>query len=134
MSVWSLLVLLAALPSPAVEIETLQGDRHAGELVELTDEAAILKQGQASVTLPLASIVEVRFPAVAPPEASTGSRVALIDGSRLTLTSFSVAGDKTRCETSYGKFTLNTPRVSHVRFGISTTKLDEAWSALVGRD
>jgi hypothetical protein len=134
MSVWSLLVLIAALPLPAVEIETLNGDRHAGERVELTDESAILQQGRASITLPLASVVEVRFPALPPSEASTGSRMALIDGSRLTLTSFSVAGEKARCETSYGKFTLSVARVSHVRFGISTTKLDEAWSALLARE
>lgn len=134
MSVWSLLVLLAALPHPAVEIETLNGDRHAGELIELTDEAAILKRDQSTVTLPLASVVEIRFPAASPPVASTGPRVALIDGSRLTLSGFSVADDKARCETSYGFFSLTVARVSHVRFGISTTKLDEAWAALLSRE
>jgi hypothetical protein len=134
MSIWSLLVLVPALSLPGVEIETLQGDRHAGDLVELTDEVAILKNSQARVTLPMASVVEVRFPASAPLEGSTGSRVALVDGSRLTLSGFSVAGDKARCETSYGFFTLSVGRVSHVRFGISTTKLDEAWSALLARE
>ena len=134
MSVWSMLVLAAAVSLPAVEIETLNGDRHAGELVELTEASAILKQGQSSISLPLASIVEIRFPAAAPSEASTGPRVAFIDGSRLTVTGFSVAGDKARCETSFGNFTLSVSRLSHVRFGISTTKLDEAWAALLARE
>ena len=134
MSVWALLVLVAALPLPAAEIETLDGNRHAGELAELTDASAILQQGQSSVTLPLANVVEVRFPGASPPEASTGSRVAFIDGSRLTLSGFLVTGDKARCETSFGKFTLSVARLSHVRFGISTTKLDEAWAALLARE
>src|SRR5436190_6306479 len=135
MSVWSLLALSAALTMPAAEIETLNGDRLSGVLVELTEESAILKQdGRSNVTIPLGSVVEIRFPTTTPPEASTGSRVALIDGSRLTLTSFSVAGDKARCETPYGKFTLSVARVSHVRFDISTAKLDEAWGALSARE
>jgi|SRR5579872_3788155 len=131
---WSLLVLIAALPLPAAEIETLNGDRHAGDLVELTGESAVLKQGPTSVTLPLAGVLEIRFPAASLPEVSTGSRVAFIDGTRLTLGNFSVAGDKVNCETSYGKFSLSVSRVSHVRFGISTSKLDEAWAALLARE
>jgi hypothetical protein len=132
--VWSLLVLVAALPLPAAEIETLNGDRHVGELIELTSESAVLKQGPSSVTLPLAGILEVRFPATSPPEAATGSRVAFIDGTRLTLASFSIAGDKAHCETSFGKFSLGVARVSHLRFGISTSKLDETWAALLTRE
>jgi len=134
MSVWSLLLVLVALPLPAVEIETLSGDRHSGELVELTDEMAVVKQDQASLRLPLASVIEIRFPSAAAAEASTGPRVALADGSRLTLSNFSIAGDKARCESSCGKFTVSVTRVSHVRFGISTTKLDEAWKSLLERE
>ena len=134
MSLWSLLVLIAALPLPAAEIETLDGARHAGELVELTDENVILKQAAANFALPMAGVVEVRFPAATPSETSTGPRVSLIDGSRLTLSGFSVAGDKARCEASYGSFSLSVARVSHVRFGISTTSLDKAWADLLARE
>jgi hypothetical protein len=134
MTVWSLLVLVVATPLPVAEIETLNGDRHTGELVELTDESVIVNQGRSSVSLPLASVVEVRFQTTTPPVASTGSRVTFVDGSRLTLSGFTVAGDKAVCESSFGKFTLNVARLSHVRFGISTAKLDEAWATLLARE
>jgi hypothetical protein len=139
MAVWHVALLAAALNAPsagnaAVEIETLKGDRLTGELVTLDASNVVLKSGENGTTVPLANVLELRFTAAAPPEPSNGPRIALHDGSRLTLTSFSVANDQARCETSFGKFSLPVARLSHVRFGISTTKLDEAWSALLKRD
>jgi hypothetical protein len=123
-----------AAAGPPVEIDTLKGDRHAGELVTLDASTATLKIGGNSATIPLAEILEVRFPAAPPPEPSSGARLALLDGTRLTLNSFSVSADQARCESSCGSFTLPVGRLSHVRFGISTNKLDEAWNALLKRE
>jgi hypothetical protein len=139
MAVWHIVFVAAALNfpaegAPAAEIETLKGERHAGELVSLDASAATLKSGENSATVPLADILELRFPANPPPEVSTGARVLLLDGTRLTLSAFTVTDDQARCETSFGNFTLPVARISHVRFGISTTKLDEAWTALLKRD
>src|SRR5262249_29908993 len=130
----AVLVSLPAAASAAVEVETLKGDRHAGELVALDAQAAVLKSGGNSTTVPLADVIEIRFPEAQPPEASTGERLALPDGTRLTLSSFTIANDQARCESSCGSFTLAVGRLSHVRFGISTAKIDEAWNALLKRE
>jgi len=140
MAVWHLVLITAALNfpaggTPAAEIDTLKGERHAGELVSLDAGAAVLKTGETSTTVPLADILELRFPASPPPEeASTGVRVALLDGTRLTLNAFSIADDTARCEASFGTLTFPVARLAHVRFGISTAKLDEAWSQLLARE
>src|SRR5262245_22749786 len=135
MAVWHVLFAAAVLNlGPAAEIDTLKGERHAGELVSLDATAAVVKAGESSVTVPFADVLEVRFPAAPPPEPSSGPRVALIDGTRLTLSAFSVAGDQARCETSFGAFSLPVNRLAQVRFGISTGKLDEAWNALLKRE
>jgi len=135
MAAWHVLFAAAVLNlGPSAEIDTLKGERHAGELVSLDAAAAVLKTGEASVTVPLADVLEVRFPAAPPPEPSSGARVALIDGTRLTLSNFSIAGDQARCETTFGAFTLPVNRLAQVRFGISTAKLDEAWTALLKRE
>ncbi len=139
MAFWHVAFLAAALNfpatgTPAAEIETLKGDRLEGDLTALDASTVVLKKGGSSTTIPLAEVLELRFPAAPPPEPSTGPRIALHDGSRLTLTAFSVADDQARCETSFGSFRVPVARLSHVRFGISTTKLDEAWNALLKRE
>jgi hypothetical protein len=135
MAAWHVLFAAAVLNlGPSAEIDTLKGERHAGELVSLDATSAVVKSGDSSVTIPLAEVLEVRFPAAPPPEPSTGVRVALIDGTRLTLSAFSVAGDQARCETSFGAFSLPVNRLAQVRFGISTARLDEAWNALLKRE
>jgi NPCBM/NEW2 domain len=134
MPVWHLLLLGSLLQVPAAEIETLKGDRHAGELVELNETSAILKEGSAKLTLPLAGVLEIRFPGAPAAEASTGARIVLADGSRLTLSGFSVAGEKARCDSQLGPLTLPVSRIANVRFGISTAKLDESWGSMLARE
>lgn len=128
------LLLAFALDLPAVEVEALKGERYAGELVELNAGSAVLKQADSSRKVPLAEVLEIRFPSAPAPEPSTGARVALLDGTKLTLKEFSISGDHTRCETAFGIFAVPVTRLQHVRFGISTAKLDEAWTALLARE
>jgi hypothetical protein len=73
MPLWHLLVMAAVLHFPAggaptAEVETLKGERHAGELVELGAAGAVLKTAQATITVPLADVLEVRFPGSPAPE------------------------------------------------------------------
>jgi hypothetical protein len=134
MPVWHLVLLSAALQLPATEIETLNGDRHAGELVEVNDLAALLKLGDKSVSIPMPAVLEVRFPAAPAAEPSIGARVKLVDGSQITAGKFSVTGDKARCDTAFGPLTLAVSRLASVRFGISTSRLDEGWKGLLTRE
>lgn len=129
----SLLALLAQ--APAVEVDGLKGDRHAGQLIELNSASLKLQQTDTTVEFPLAGVLEVRFPAPTPPEPSAGPRVALVDGTRLNLKDFRATGDLATLESlCCGTLTVPINQLAHVRFGISTTKLDEAWGALLARD
>ncbi|MBI3862629.1 MAG: NPCBM/NEW2 domain-containing protein [Planctomycetia bacterium] len=134
MFVGPLVLLAALLQLPATEIETLKGDRQAGELVELNDTAALLKQGDKTVSVPMTSVLEVKFPATVPVEPAISPRIVLADGSRITAGAFSVAGEKVRCESSFGTLTFPVPRLSSVRFGESTSRLDDAWKGLLARE
>jgi hypothetical protein len=139
MPIWHLLLFAFALQVPATgptaaEVETLKGERHSGELIELGATSAVLKSGQSTTTVPLADVLEIRFPASPPPEPSTGARLALLDGTQVTLRGFSIAGETARCEAAFGTFKLPVSKLAHVRFGISTVKLDEGWNALLARE
>src|SRR5262249_8143860 len=57
-------VLLAtALAAPQVEVSTLNGEQHSGQLVALTAEAATLAGKEGEQSLPVANLLELRFPA-----------------------------------------------------------------------
>jgi NPCBM/NEW2 domain len=135
MALWHLVLLAALSDLPAVEIETLKGDRHAGALAELSSTALRLKQGEAVLDLSLADVVGVRFTSPTVPEPFIGPRVVLVDGTRLTCSEFSVVKGEARLATmQFGTLTLPMARVAQVRFGLSTGKLDEAWNALAARE
>lgn len=135
MPLWSLILLAALADAPAVEVETLKGDRHSGQLEELTDSRIRLQAPTAAVEVPLADVLSVRFPAAMPPDPASGIRVALVDGSRVTCSDFSVHnGQATLVTMQCGKLTVPVSRVAQVRFGISTGKLDESWNSLLNRE
>ncbi|MGQ0633130.1 MAG: NPCBM/NEW2 domain-containing protein [Planctomycetaceae bacterium] len=132
-----LLPLVAALADPpAVEIDTLRGDRQTGRLVRIDSAAVRLRQGdEEALTVPMADVLELRIVKPSPPEPSNGPRVALVDGSQISCRDFRVSKDQAQLDTvCCGLVALPVARVSHVRFGISTAKLDEAWQALLTRE
>jgi hypothetical protein len=135
MQLASLLVLALAAQSPAVEVQTLKGERLSGELVELTDSAAVLKRDGTAQSVDLSGVLEVQFTAPAGSESPAGPRVTLSDGSRLTCSEISVNGRQVMLNSPVlGAFQLPRDRVAHIRFGQSSAKLDEAWNALLQRE
>jgi hypothetical protein len=139
MPLWHLLVMAAVLQvpaggAPAAEIETLKGERQTGELTKLDAAEVVLKSGETTSTVPLSEVLELRLKGAPPPEPSTGVRVVLHGGTRLTLSAFSITADQARCEAAFGSFTVPVARLVEARFGISTTKLDEAWATLLARE
>lgn len=135
MAVWHLVLLAALADLPAAEIETLKGERQSGAIAELSNRTLRLRRDDATLELPLAEIVGVRFLSPAVPEPFIGPRVVLVDGTRLTCSEFSVEKGQARLTTvQCGTLIVPISRVAQVRFGISTGKLDEAWSALAGRE
>ena len=134
MPLWPFILLSAISQIPAAEVVTLKGERQTGELIEVTDANAILKQGDQSTSISLTTILEINFPTSPSVEPIEGAEVTLADGSRLIARKFSVAGEKGRIETAYGNLTIPVAKISAVRFGMSTARLDESWQALLAKE
>lgn len=135
MTVASILLLALAAQSPVVEVNTLKGERLAGELAELTDSGVALKKDGVSSSVPLQNILEIQFPAPAAIEPGTGPRIVLTDGTRLTCSEVTATRDKVAVVSPLlGSITLPIAKFASIRFGVSTSKLDEAWSGLLQRE
>jgi hypothetical protein len=136
MALLSFVLLAALVDLPPVEIETLKGERQSGVIAELSGSTLRMRQGERTVDIPLADVLEVRFPQAAVPEPSAGSRVVLVDGTQLTCREFTVRDGQARLvETAQcGTLTVPVAAVAEVRFGISTARLDEGWNALRARE
>lgn len=134
---WQFLVLIPALADlPTADIETLKGGRHTGQFVQMSDSGLRLLEAGAQVDLPLADVLEIRFPSQNVPDPVVGPRVVLIDGTRLTCREFTVSKGRAKLQETAQCGTIEVPiaLVAEVRFGISTGKLDESWKALQGRE
>lgn len=135
MAVWHLVLLAALADLPAAEVETLKGDRQTGGFAELNGRTLRLQKDAASVELPVAEIVGLRFVAPATPDPFIGPRVVLVDGTRLTCSDFAIERGQARFTTAQcGILSVPVARVAQVRFGVSTSKLDEAWNAIASRE
>lgn len=137
MPAWNLIMLAAFAGLPAAELQTLKGDAHQGQLVELTATNVVLRNGDTNVKLPIAEVLEIRLPESKSSELplAGGARVALRDGTQLLGTRYSVAGNQATLETAhYGRLSLPLNAVASVRFGAPSQKLDAAWDGLVQRD
>jgi NPCBM/NEW2 domain len=147
-----LLAALAILPgatafaaerSAEVEVTTLQGEMHRGLLVELTETELVLRQQEAPRSLRLEQVLDVRYPSASssggPAEtaagAPAGAQVGLADGSILSVSQFSLTGEKARLETPMcGTLSLPVARISWVRLGPASSRLEESWSNLQKRE
>lgn len=136
-----LLLLVAALELPAVEVDTLGGAHHQGLLAGLTATTATLQVNGQPQSVPLAEILELRFdhpPATATPAATpadTPLLVTLVDGSRLACTRFSTQQATAHLTTTdFGELSLPVSQVANVRFGPPTTKLEDAWKTILQRE
>lgn len=131
------LVLAAALAGlPRVDLETLKGDRHSGELREIGESSVRLGTGDGELNLPTAELLEVRFPdAAAKPDAGMPLELFLVDGSHLFCSTAARAGSEIRVEsTRLGTLAIPLKSVANVRFGPADPKLLAAWNALCEKD
>ncbi|MFN0055741.1 MAG: NPCBM/NEW2 domain-containing protein [Planctomycetales bacterium] len=135
MTVWPLLCLALWIDLPSVEVTTLKGERHQGALVELSDRALRLSRESETIDLSLAEVLEVHLASPPTTEPASGARVVLADGTQVTCREFAVRKNQATLDSlQCGAFAVPIARVAHVRLGISTAKLDEAWEGLLARE
>jgi hypothetical protein len=121
---------------PEVELTTLLGGQHTGQLAALAGERATLKAGDKTIDVPLAEVLEVRnlrAKAATVPDARR-PELSLTDGSRISWQSVVVDERQFHVDSpQLGKFALPVTAVSSVRFAPLDPAVAEAWKELAGR-
>jgi len=127
------LFAVAVAAAPQVELSTLTGEEHRGELVALDGTSLTLKKGDKEVKLPLAGLLGVRFTADAPRVDRGLSHVLFRDGSRFRSAKANVSGRRGDfAGGQLGSFSVPRTAVLSVRFDAERS-LDGAWSKLLDR-
>lgn len=138
MQLLPLLVCLAVGAAPEVDILTLTGEQHSGELQALADGQLTLATGGETKQLPSADLLELRFPLAAAEDTLTQLRsleVRLVDGTLLFATAFVSAGrDAVITSDLLGEVTLPLSQVASVRIAELDHKIREAWDGVRVRE
>ncbi len=125
--------LLAVGP---VEVSTLAGVEHKGELVELNASGIKLQAASGEVSVPLSELMEVRLQSKSA-ATITGVRatVALSDGSKLSCSQLRTTSRQAELTSkSLGALKLPVTAVASVRFAAADERVDEAWNKLCDRE
>lgn len=128
---WLLCALLGA--APQVQVDTLKSGEASGALQQITASQVVVGEHK----LPLAEVLEIRFPTASPPLASAVQPVEVIlnDGSRLAGAQVTVKGaDLSLQSPDLGTIAVRKNVVKSVRLAASDPKVDEAWQKLLGRE
>lgn len=130
------LILLFA--APQVEVTTLSGQRHAGELLALSGGRLTLQSDGAPLELNAADLLELRVPDAPAPDPFVLDRniaVRLTDGSLIHATSFSLADRRAVIHSELlGEVRLPLADIRSVRLAEIDNAVRDSWSALQERD
>ena len=129
---------LCAEPAPAVnsaELHTLKGDVLKGELENITDKEIVLKTSGKSSATPVADVLKLDFPAVAPVK-FTGkySDIELTDGSRLHCKEWAIKAKQVELTTLAGQeIKVPLTAVANILNDAQEEKYRKDWSERLAR-
>lgn len=131
-------ILLSAVAAngPLVEVSTLQGDRHAGRLEQLSAAGVTLDRDGTAVKIPLAGVLDIRFKNSGgqQPLDPKHSEIVLVNGSRFPCTKVGVADGKAALDSPLlGSFSIPQSAVASIRFQEANDEVDEVWNELRSR-
>lgn len=136
MELMTLLMLLVAAAPNAVEVSTLRGEQHSGQLVRLDPTEAVLHVGERELRVPVRELLDVRFSSpekTAAPEHPIAVR--LMDDSQLLATQVtSDRGEAILTHPQLGTLKVPTKALQSVRFASGDSGLESKWNQLFGRD
>ena len=136
MTATTCLLFAAAALGPSVEVVTLNGEKHAGELKRLTAETLTLGKTGGSVSIPVAELMNVVFPKFIKPKTAPAAVivVTLRDKTRLLCKQVTTTARRAKLESAaFGTFSVPLTNVAHIRFAGPDPKLDEKWKVLCAR-
>ncbi len=128
------LLLVVAFDAPELEISTLKGDTHKGQLQQLNFSTLKLKTSDGQTEIPVSELLEVRFQITTRPEKNDLAQVVLVDQSRIGCVKIAAASQNVVLESpSLGSFTIPRSSVASIRFSIIDTHVHNAWRDLCER-
>ncbi|GAB4157703.1 MAG: hypothetical protein Tsb009_34850 [Planctomycetaceae bacterium] len=129
-------LILFALATPSIEVNTLQGEQHTGTLQKINSTSLeIDSQGKAS-QLPLKDLMLVSFPKATPPANILKEPIVveLTEGSRILCANVSVTRRKADLESpTLGKISVPLSIVASIRFSTKDSSFDAKWKELCKR-
>ena len=136
MTAWPALLILLATAAPPVEVATLKGEQHVGNLERLSAEEVVLKTPTGSVSLPSTELLAIRVPGPDAPPATTAPtfEVRLIDATTLRVTAFTSSTSEAKLSHSQlGELKLPLSVIRSVRFAPSDPKVETVWSQMISK-
>ena len=136
MPAWPALLILIATAAPPVEVATLNGEQHVGNLERLSAGELVLKTPTGSTRLVAGDLLTIRLPGAAASAPSTEPMfdVRLTDNSLLRVTGFATTtSEATLKHSQFGELKLPLSSIHSVRFAAADAKMDAAWKQLLTR-
>ncbi|NQV25804.1 MAG: NPCBM/NEW2 domain-containing protein [Rhodopirellula sp.] len=135
MTASALVMLLAMVNAPQVEISTIEGVRHSGTLTSVDAISWKIEVAGKPVEVAMSSILEARLQIKGDAAPAPPHETVLIDGSRIGTSSIALAGE-TLTISAAATDVIRIPRVAvgHIRLAESPSSMDEQWAALLERE
>jgi hypothetical protein len=129
------MVLLAIVNAPQVEISTIDGARHAGTLTSADATSWKIVVDGKPVEVVMSSILEARLQTKGEPVPKAPHETVLTDGSRIGTSSVTLEGDKlTIAAAATEALTISRSAVGNIRLSESPSSVDEQWTELLDRE
>jgi hypothetical protein len=135
MTASAVMVLLAMVNAPQVEISTIEGTRHSGSLTSADGASWKIEIDGKAVEVPMSSILEARLQTKGEGQPAPPHETVLTDGSRIGTSSVALSGDKlTIAAASTDAIEIPRSVVGNIRLAESPSSLDDQWVALLERE
>ena len=131
----AVMMLLALVNAPQVEVSTIEGTRHSGTLISAATTAWRLEADGKPVEVALTSILEARLQTKGVTTPASPHETVLVDGSRIGTSSVSLSGQTLRITASESD-TIELPRsaIGNIRLAEAPSSVDDQWAALLERE
>jgi hypothetical protein len=134
MSPW-LLLSLALLAAPPIELHALDGELLSGELASLDAQQLVIRTEGHQRSIPLPAVLHLDFHRPnSPAPHGSGLLIALTDQSMLPAASFSVTGDRAMIELPAASATLPLAVVSQVRKSEASDVDQRQWEQILSEN
>jgi hypothetical protein len=136
MEMTSTLLLAAVLAGPAVQVSTLNGEQHSGQLVSLSNETLKVTVEGKERSLPVANLLELHFAGAKGDDgaADKAASIRLTDGSQISCSEMTTSAKKVACVALFvGRFEVSPSAVAALRFAPADRRVEADWQELLQR-